>query len=71
MQALTWRDALFSLKTCAAAMLAVWIALRLDLPQPIWAIRMRSFAPIERLYSDAERNFEIQNPKVHISNFEI
>ncbi|MFO1071792.1 MAG: FUSC family protein [Geminicoccaceae bacterium] len=38
MAALTWREALFSAKTFAAAMLAVWIALRLDLPQPIWAM---------------------------------
>lgn len=35
---MTWREALFSLKTFAAAMLAVWIALRLDLPQPTWAM---------------------------------
>jgi uncharacterized membrane protein YccC len=38
MAALTWGEALFSLKTFAAAMLAVWIALRLDLPQPVWAM---------------------------------
>src|SRR3954463_2455718 len=38
MPQLTWRDAVFSLKTFAAAMLAVLIALRLDLPQPTWAM---------------------------------
>ena len=38
MQALGWQEALFSAKTFAAAMLAVWLALALDLPQPIWAM---------------------------------
>src|SRR3954447_15520607 len=35
---LGWRDAAFSLKTFAAAMLAVYIAFRLDLPQPSWSM---------------------------------
>jgi uncharacterized membrane protein YccC len=30
----TWRDAVFSLRTFCAAMLAAWISLRLDLPSP-------------------------------------
>ena len=38
MPTLTWHEAVFSLKTFAAAMLAVWIALSLDLPQPVWAM---------------------------------
>ncbi|TDP48857.1 FUSC family protein [Zavarzinia compransoris] len=32
------RDLAFSLKTFGAGMLAAWIALRLDLPQPTWAL---------------------------------
>src|SRR3954465_3087791 len=35
---LGWRDAAFSLKTFAAAVLAVYIAFRLDLPQPSWSM---------------------------------
>lgn len=31
-------DLLFSLRTFAAAMLALWIGLRLDLPRPYWAV---------------------------------
>jgi uncharacterized membrane protein YccC len=38
MEQLTWREAVFSLKTFAAAMLAVWIAFRMALPQPSWAM---------------------------------
>jgi uncharacterized membrane protein YccC len=38
MSQLGWRDALFSLKTFAAAMLAVYIAFRIPLPQPGWAM---------------------------------
>jgi len=30
----TWRDAVFSLRTFGAAMLAAWVSLRLDLPSP-------------------------------------
>ena len=35
---LGWRDAVFSLKTFAAAMLALWIAFAIPLPQPTWAM---------------------------------
>lgn len=35
---LTWRDGLFSLKSFAAAMLALFIAFRLSLSQPSWSI---------------------------------
>ncbi|MGD9511428.1 MAG: FUSC family protein [Geminicoccaceae bacterium] len=35
---LGWRDAAFSLKTFAAAMLALYIAFAIPLPQPIWAM---------------------------------
>ncbi|MFO1047914.1 MAG: FUSC family protein [Geminicoccaceae bacterium] len=35
---LGWRDAVFSLKTFAAAMLALWIALAIPLPQPTWSM---------------------------------
>ena len=38
MAELGWRDVLFSLKTFAAAMLAVYIAFRIPLPQPSWAM---------------------------------
>lgn len=35
---LTWRHALFSVKTFIAAMLALYIAFRLNLSRPIWAV---------------------------------
>jgi uncharacterized membrane protein YccC len=35
---LTWRDALFAVKTFAAAMLALYIAFRLNLSQPSWSL---------------------------------
>lgn len=35
---LGWRDAVFSLKTFAAAMLALYIAFAIPLPQPSWAM---------------------------------
>src|SRR3954471_18998987 len=38
MTELSWRDAVFSLKTFAAAMLAVFIAFKVPLPQPTWAM---------------------------------
>src|SRR6188472_79911 len=38
MSQLDWHDALFSLKTFAAAMPAVYIAFRIPLPQPSWAM---------------------------------
>ena len=38
MGSLTWRDWLFSGKTFAAAMLALYIALALGLPRPYWAM---------------------------------
>jgi len=34
----TWRDWLFSAKAFTAAMLALYIALMLDLPRPYWAM---------------------------------
>ena len=34
----SWRDGLFALKTFAAAMLALYLAFRLDLPQPSWSV---------------------------------
>jgi len=34
----TWRDGMFSLKTFVAAMLALFIAFRLDLSQPSWSV---------------------------------
>lgn len=34
----SWRDWLFSIKTFAAAMLALFIALAMDLPRPYWAM---------------------------------
>jgi uncharacterized membrane protein YccC len=34
----TWSQGLFSLKTFTAAMLALYIAFRLDLPQPSWSV---------------------------------
>ncbi|MBZ6078110.1 FUSC family protein [Microvirga puerhi] len=34
----SWRDVVFSIKTFGAAMLALWIAFRLDLTQPSWAM---------------------------------
>ena len=34
----SWRDWTFSLKTFAGAMLALWIALRMGLDQPYWAM---------------------------------
>lgn len=37
-QQFTWRDALFSVKTFAAAMLALFIAFHLNLSQPSWAL---------------------------------
>jgi len=37
-QQFTWRDGLFSVKAFIAAMLALWIAFRLDLSQPSWCI---------------------------------
>ncbi|WP_165982795.1 FUSC family protein, partial [Dankookia rubra] len=33
-----WRDWLFSVRSFAAAMLALWLALWLDLPRPYWAV---------------------------------
>ncbi|MCP4638157.1 MAG: FUSC family protein, partial [Methyloversatilis sp.] len=33
-----WRDRLFSAKTFAAAMLALYIALAFELPNPYWAM---------------------------------
>src|SRR4051794_28640730 len=38
MTELSWRDAVFSLKTFGAAMLAIYIAFQIPLPQPIWAM---------------------------------
>lgn len=38
LRGLSWRDGLFSLKTFVGAMLALFIALRLDLSQPAWAV---------------------------------
>ena len=38
MNELSWRDAVFSLKTFGAAMLAVYIAFQISLPQPTWAM---------------------------------
>jgi uncharacterized membrane protein YccC len=38
MPPLTWHDAVFSAKTFGAAMLAVYVAFRLQLPQPGWAM---------------------------------
>jgi len=35
---LSWRDGLFSVKTFVAAMLALYIAFRLDLSQPSWSV---------------------------------
>src|SRR6185312_1383452 len=37
-QKFTWRDGLFSLKAFVAAMLALYIAFRLNLSQPSWCI---------------------------------
>jgi len=34
----TWRDGMFSLKTFIAAMLALFIAFRLNLSQPSWSV---------------------------------
>ena len=34
----SWRDWLFSAKTFAGAMLALWIALRMGLDRPYWAM---------------------------------
>ncbi|AWM86334.1 FUSC family protein [Microvirga sp. 17 mud 1-3] len=34
----SWREAIFSIKTFGAAMLALWIAFRLNLTQPSWAM---------------------------------
>ena len=34
----TWRDWLFSAKTFAASMLALFLALSFDLPRPYWAM---------------------------------
>ena len=33
-----WRDWVFSFKTFAAAMLALFLALWIDLPKPYWAV---------------------------------
>lgn len=38
MRTLTWNDCLFSLKTFAASMLALYIALAADLPRPYWSM---------------------------------
>lgn len=38
LQRLSWRDGLFSVKTFVAAMLALFIAFRLDLSQPSWSV---------------------------------
>jgi hypothetical protein len=37
-QQFSWRDGLFSVKTFLAAMLALYIAFRLDLSQPSWSV---------------------------------
>ena len=37
-QRFSWRDGLFSVKTFVAAMLALYIAFRLDLSQPSWSV---------------------------------
>lgn len=37
-QNLTWREAVFSLKSFAAAMLALYISLRLNFSQPMWSV---------------------------------
>ena len=37
-QNLTWREVVFSLKSFAAAMLALYISLRLNFSQPIWSV---------------------------------
>lgn len=37
-QNLTWREAVFSLKSFAAAILALYISLRLNFSQPIWSV---------------------------------
>ena len=34
----TWRDWAFSIKTFGAAMLALYLALWIDLPKPYWAL---------------------------------
>jgi uncharacterized membrane protein YccC len=34
----SWRDWIFSAKTFAGAMLALWIALRMGLDRPYWAM---------------------------------
>ena len=34
----SWRDWMFSVKTFAGAMLALWIALRIGLDRPYWAM---------------------------------
>ena len=34
----TWRDWVFALKVCAAALLALFVALWIDLPRPYWAV---------------------------------
>jgi len=33
-----WRDWVFALKVCAAALLALFVALWIDLPRPYWAV---------------------------------
>jgi uncharacterized membrane protein YccC len=35
---LTWREVVFSLKSFLAAMLALYVAFRLDFSQPMWAV---------------------------------
>src|ERR1700754_299852 len=34
----TYRDVMFAAKTAASALLALWLALWIDLPRPYWAI---------------------------------
>lgn len=38
LRTLTWREVVFSLKSFAAAMLALFIAFRLDLSEPMWSV---------------------------------
>ncbi|HVX75469.1 MAG TPA: FUSC family protein [Bradyrhizobium sp.] len=38
LRTLTWREVVFSLKSFAAAMLALYVAFRLDLSEPMWAV---------------------------------
>jgi uncharacterized membrane protein YccC len=42
----SWRDWIFSAKTFVSAMLALWIALRIGLDRPYWAMATASVALI-------------------------